>query len=228
MTKTVNFDTAVCTNETMRELNDKQLALTYSIYSVMESKLWYFAHKHDAFDDPNFKARRQQVFDAMDIIRAAYIASYPEKCFMWYFGGSTTSELLTYKGIEKAVAEEFGTEGICLMSDRDGVRIEVSDMKKEALEKFLKELDPDLELWMEPIDKDEIGQPINGGWDVAEDIVKKAGIKVEIAMPELTPKSSEVLDGYMKAATEALEKTGLSPADAIAKLADRMGVETYG
>ena len=228
MTKTVNLDTAVCTYDEMAKLNDTQLGLTYAIYSVMESKLYYFARKHDASEDPNFLALRQKVTDAVDNIRAAFIANYPEKCFMWYFGGSTTSELLTYKAIENAITKEFGTEGIWLMSERDEFRLEISDTKKEALEKFLQELDPDLDFWSEPNDKEDIGAPIVGGWDVTEEIVKKAGIKVVVEMPELTPKPQKQIHDMMVNAAEILQKTGLQPADAVAELAGQLGVVING
>ena len=228
MTKTVNLDTAVCTNEAMRELNESQLALTFSIYSVMEERLWRFATKHNAFNDPKWMARSKQVEDATDIIRAAYIANYPEKCFVWYCHGTTRSDEYTYTGIEKAITKEFGTEGISLMSAREYFSVEVSDEKMEPLRKFLKELDPDLAFSEDPIDKDEMGKPVEGGWSYTEAIVKKAGIKVIIEMPELTPKSNEVIADYMKIAREALEKTGLQPADAVAELAGQLGVVING
>lgn len=228
MTKTVNLATAVCTNKAMRELNDTQLALTFSVYSVMEERLWHFAQKHDAFRDPNVEAVSKKIQDAMDIIRAAYIANYPERCFVWYLQGQTRSDDYTYKGIEKAITKEFGTEGISLLSESDYFHVEVCDAKMEPLRKFLKELDPDLAYCQEPIDKDESGKPVEGGWSYTEAIVKKAKIKVVIAMPELTPKPQEEIHAMMLNAAKILQKTGLQPADAIAALAGHMGVVING
>ncbi len=228
MTKTVNLDTAVCSNIAMRELNENQLALAFSVYSVMEERLWYFADKHAAFHDPNWEARSEQVTDALDTIRAAYIANYPEKCFVWYCHGTTRSDEYTYRGIEKAITEKFGTEGISLMSARDYFSVEVSDAKMEPLRKFLKELDPDLAFSQDPIDKDEIGKVVEGGWSYTSDIVKKAGIKVVIEMPELTPKPQKQIHEMMVNAAKILQKTGLQPADAVAELAGQMGVTING
>jgi len=228
MTKTVNLDTAVCTNKAMRELNDTQLALTFSIYSVMEERLWAFGNKHDAFNDPKWLARSEKITAAMDIIRAAYLASYPERCFVWYLQGNTRGEDYTYKGIEKAITKEFGTEGISLMSASDYFCVEVSDAKMEPLRKFLKELDPDLAFCQEPSDKDEIGKPVEGGWSYTAAIVKKAGVKVVIDMPELTPKPQEQIHAMMLNAAKILQKTGLQPADAIAELAGQLGVVING
>jgi len=223
MTKTVNLDTAVCTNEGMRELNDTQLALTFSIYSVMEERLWRFANKHDAFNDPKWLARSAQIDTAMDTIRAAFIANYPEKCFVWDCFGTTRGDDYTYTGIEKAITKEFGTEGIRLLSESDYFHVEVSDAKMEPFRKFLKELDPDLAFSQEPVDKDEIGKPVEGGWDYTADIVKKAKIKVVVAMPELTPKSEDVISNLLVKAKEGLEKTGLTEEESLGRLIDLMG-----
>ncbi len=223
MKNTVDLDTAVCTRETMRELSDTQLALTFSIYSVMEEKLWYFAQKHDAFSDPKWEARSKQVTDAMDTIRDAYLANYPEKCFVWYCHGTTRSDEYTYTGIERAITEEFGTEGISLMSARDYFSVEVSDAKMEPLRKFLKELDPDLAFSQDPIDKDCIGKPVEGGWSYTNEIVKKAKIKVVIAMPDLTPKHEDIISDRLVTAKKSLEKTGLSEEEALGRLIDLMG-----
>ena len=225
MTKTVDFNTAVCTYDEMAKLNDTQLALSFSIYSVMEERLWRFAQKHDAFRDPNVEVISKRIQGALDTIRAAYIASYPERCFVWFLQGTTRSDELTYKGIEKAITKEFGTEGISLLSESDYFHVEVCDAKMEPLRKFLKELDPDLAYCQEPCDKDEIGKPVEGGWDYTAAIVKKAKIKVVIKMPSLTPKSKDEIAAKMRTARLALEKTGLTPMLAVHMLAEEMGVQ---
>jgi hypothetical protein len=225
--RTVDFDTATVDPIKLRELTKEQLTLTYAIYFVMESKLWQFAHANEAFDDTNWRVRNKSVTNALDIIGATYVAQFPEDCFVWNFRGCSTDDKYTHYGIQEAIEKTLGTDGITMDSESSWFVVDTTDARKEGLERFLKDCIPALKFTAEPADREFVRPPTIHSWNDAESIVKKAKVKVTVAMPKLSPKSPEIVKELVDDAVRALRMTGLPKTEAAERLIEALGVDTY-
>ena len=226
--RTVDFDTATVDPIKLRELTKEQLTLTYAIYFVMEAKLWEFANTNDAFDDTNWRVRNKSVTNALDIIGSTFVAQFPEDCFVWNFRGCSEDDNYTHSGIEEAIEKTLGTDGIMMDSESSWFVVNTTDARKEGLERFLKECVPALKFTAEPADTEFVRPPTIGNWNDAERIVKKAKIKVIIAMPKLSPKSPEIVAELIEDAERALRMTGLDSIETVGLLMDKLNIIVDG
>jgi len=224
MTKTVDLKTAVTRPEDIRELTDAQMTLSYSIFDVMQSRLYDFAIKYAAHFDPNWIEIDDKVQAHLDIIKAEHIAKFPELWFVWEFRASCPDA----KFIEGMLAGHFGTDGIEYDSTNDWLAINTSDGRKNEVHAVIKANYPNLILYVEPTDISADDLPAIVNWNESEAAVAKAGITVIIDMPELTPKPQKEIHDMMVKAAMILQKTGLQPADAVAELAGELGVVING
>jgi len=222
----VDFDTATVKQEELDKMNREQLLLTASIFHTMESDLWDFANEHKAFDDPSWKERTQSVQAVIDTITATYIANFPEDCFVWRFSGCLEDfhSDVSHYDIEKDIAKNLGTDGITMDSESSWFFVQTTDARKDELEKFLKKEWEFLEFSVEPEDKDDLRIPGLGCWGTSKNRVKEAGIKVTIALPELSAKPEVEIEDLINQARTTLMQTGLSRVEAAERLLTELGV----
>ena len=226
----VDFDTVNLDGAELDKMNLNQLVLMYAIFYVMEADLWDFANKHDAFDDKNYRDRRAEVEECLGLIRFTYIHSFPENCLNWGFRGCLNDKApddLSHYDIESEIRKKFGTDGIQMDSESSWFYVNTTELRKNEVEAFLKENWGDcLDFSVDTHDFD--GIPEISNWSHARGIVKKAGIDVSIAMPELSPKPEAEIKELVEKASATLMQTGLSRVEAVERLMSAMNVASDG
>lgn len=222
----VDFDTVDLDGDKLQDMNLNQLVLMYAIFYVMEADLWDFANKYDAFDDKNYRERREEVEECLGLIRTVYIGLFPENCLNWGFRGclnTNAPDNVSHYDIEEEIREKFGTDGIQMDSESSWFYVNTTELRKNEVEAFLKEKWGDyLDFTVDTHDFE--GIPEVSNWSHARNIVKKAKVEVTIKMPELSAKPEEEISDLVSQASIALQKTGLTPYQAIGLLADELNV----
>ena len=230
--RTVDFDTAAANlnDDDLRAMNRNELKLSYAIFSVMESKLYYIAQEYDTFDD-NHHARRDEVSECQDRVLRIYKEVFPNEVYdtnVWCCVFDD-DDCITAREITKGVTAKFGTDSIEFISDdRDIFRANTTSTKAQEIEEFMrsewaKELAGE-DIDIDPIDFDEQYPPDLWSWNETEALVKKSKIKITIAPPKVVVKPEDEISDLLVKAKAALIQTGLSEEEALGRLQDLMGL----
>lgn len=201
-----------------------EIVIAYSVVHQMDSLLWHYRDKHDAWEDDALKAEARKLDERQKALGLLYMERFRERMYLVQFRGciDDSDHELSHYDIETELQKHWTREQISCDSESGGFYVDTIEGVREDVERFLRSTFPTLNFSVFDYDADDElfdpRPPMFGGWNVSEKFLAEREITVDYTPPVMSMVGPDRMAELMTEAREALRKTGLGFEDAVAVL----------